>query len=329
MAELKRRFLAIGAVALAALSAGAAQAQYPDRPITITVGFAPGGTSDIAARILGERLTRSLGQSVVVDNKPGAGGSIGAAVTVAAPPDGYRIFLSDPGAYAINPIMQPQNAKYDPLSDFTPIALVGQSPLIVVVPSSKPFTTTKMLDDYLKANAATATYASSGPAGISQFGAEVYLKRAGSLTATHVPYRGGAPMMEALGKGEADFGVAVLASAVPMISAGSVRPLALAWPSATPLVEKVPQLEQLGMKDAKMTSWVIMMGPKGMPPEIVAKLNKAINEAIAEPDVKERLLKAGIEVYPQTSPAGTGDYLKKEVEMYRSYTGELGERLTK
>ena len=329
MSTTKRRLLAAAATALVALSAMAAHADYPDRAITITVGFAPGGTSDIAARILGERLTKSLGQAVVVDNRPGAGGSIAAAATVAAAPDGYRIFLSDPGAYAINPIMQPQNAKYDPLTDFTPIALVGQSPLILVVPSSKPFTTTKMLDDYLRANAATATYASSGPAGISQFGAEVYLKRAGSLTATHVPYRGGAPMMEALGKGEADFGVAVLASAVPLIGAGSVRPLALAAPSATPLVAKVPLLEQLGMKGANMVSWVIMMGPKGMPPEIVAKLNKAINEAIVEPDVKERLLKAGIEVYPPTSPAGTGDYLKEEVARYRSYQGELGERLTK
>jgi len=183
-----------------------ARAGYPDRPITITVGFAPGGTSDVAARILSERLTKSLGVAVVVDNKPGAGGSIAAAATAAASPDGYRIMLSDPGAFAINPIMQPQNAKYDPLADFAPIALVGQSPLILVVPSGKPFMTARELNDYLKANAGKASYASSGPAGISQFGAEVYLKRAGDLSAVHVPYRGGAPMMEALGKGEADFG---------------------------------------------------------------------------------------------------------------------------
>jgi tripartite-type tricarboxylate transporter receptor subunit TctC len=225
--------------------------------------------------------------------------------------------------------MQPQNAKYDPLTDFTPIALVGQSPLVLVVPASKPFTTVQALNDYLRANPTTATYASSGPAGITQFGAEVYLKRAGNLTATHVPYRGGAPMMEALAKGEADFGVAVLASAVPLISSGAVRPLALASPSATPVVAKVPLLDKLGIKGAEMTSWVIMMGPKGMPPEIVTKLNKAIVEAIGEADLQERLLKAGIEVYPPANPAQTGDYMKKEVERYRSYTGELGDRLTR
>jgi len=310
-------------------ASGAALAEYPDRPITITVGFAPGGTSDVAARILSERLTKSLGVAVVVDNKPGAGGSIAAAATAAASPDGYHIMLSDPGAFAINPIMQPQNAKYDPLNDFTPIALVGQSPLIVVVPSSKPFKTARELNDYIKTSAGRATYASSGPAGITQFGAEVYLKRAGDLSAVHVPYRGGAPMMEALSKGEADFGVAVLASAVPLISSGAVRPLALAAPSATPLVAKVPLLDQLGVKGTTMTSWVIMIGPKGLAAEIVKRLNAAINDAIAEPDVKERLLKAGIETYPPATPAETGDYLKQDVERYRSFQSELAERLTR
>jgi tripartite-type tricarboxylate transporter receptor subunit TctC len=325
------RVLCLLAVLVSASSAApsSARADYPDRPITITVGFAPGGTSDVAARILSERLTKSLGVAVVVDNKPGAGGSIAAGATAAANPDGYRIMLSDPGAFAINPIMQPQNAKYDPLVDFTPIALVGQSPLILVVPSAKPFMTAKELNDYLKASAGRATYASSGPAGISQFGAEVYLKRAGDLSAVHVPYRGGAPMMEALSKGEADFGVAVLASAVPLISSGAVRPLALAAPSATPLVAKVPLLEQLGMKDTTLTSWVIMIGPKGLPADIVKRLNSAINEAIAEPDVKERLLKAGIETYAPATPAETGAYLKQDVERYRTFQSELGDRLTK
>src|SRR5436190_4597249 len=271
---------ALWALAAMVTATTAAFADYPDRAITITVGFAPGGTSDVAARILAERLTRSLGVAVVVDNKPGAGGSIAAAATAAATPDGYHIMLSDPGAFAINPIMQPQNAKYDPLADFTPIALVGQSPLILVVPASKPFKTAQELNDYLKSSAGRATYASSGPAGISQFGAEVYLKRAGDFSAVHVPYRGGAPMMDALGKGEADFGVAVLASAVPLIGSGAVRPLALAAPSATPLVAKVPQLDQLGMKNTTLTSWVIMIGPKGLPADIVKRLNSAINEAI-------------------------------------------------
>ncbi len=325
------RMLALCASTFAVLVAATtiALAQYPDRPITITVGFAPGGTSDVAARILAERLTHSLKVAVVVDNKPGAGGSIAAAATAAATPDGYRIMLSDPGAFAINPIMLPQNARYDPLADFTPIALVGQSPLVLVVPASKPFPTIEALNAHLRTNAATASYASSGPAGITQFGAEVYLKRAGGLSALHVPYRGGAPMMEALMKGETDFGVAVLASAVPQISAGTVRALALASPSATPLVAKVPLLEQLGVKGAAMTSWVIMIGPRGMPAEITTKLNAAINEAIREPDVQERLLKAGIETYPPATPAGTGDYLKQEVERYRGFKDELGERLTR
>ncbi|MBV8392151.1 MAG: tripartite tricarboxylate transporter substrate binding protein, partial [Alphaproteobacteria bacterium] len=184
---------------LAALVAGSgtALAEYPDRSISIIVGFAPGGTSDVAARILSERMSRSLGVAVVVDNKPGAAGSIAAGLTAQANPDGYRIMLSDPGAFALNPIMQPQIVKYDSLTDFTPIALVGQSPLVLVVPSSRPFKTAAELNAYLKTNAGRANYASSGQAGISQFGAEVYLKRAGDLSAVHVSYRGGAPMMEA------------------------------------------------------------------------------------------------------------------------------------
>ena len=137
------------------------------------------------------------------------------------------------------------------------------------------------------------------------------------------------PLAGTLSKGEADFGVAVLASAVPLISSGAVRPLALAAPSATPLVAKVPLLEQLGMKDTTLTSWVIMIGPKGLPADIVKRLNGAINEAIAEPDVKERLLKAGIETYAPATPAETGAYLKQDVERYRTFQSELGDRLTK
>jgi tripartite-type tricarboxylate transporter receptor subunit TctC len=293
------------------------------------VPFAPGGGTDVLARIIAQKLNEQWGQPVVVENKPGAGGSIAAAATVSATPDGYRIMLSDPGAFCINPIMMPQNARYDPMTDFTPIALVGQSPLVLVVPASKPFPTIEALNAHLRANPATASYASSGPAGIAQFGAEVYLKRAGGLSALHVPYRGGAPMLEALMKGETDFGMAVLASAVPQISAGTVRALALASASATPVVATVPLLEQLGITGATMTSWVIMIGPKGIPAEITARLNAAINEAISEPDVRERLLKAGIETYTPASPAGTGAYLKQEVERYRSFQSEIGDRLTK
>lgn len=307
-----------------------ALAEYPDRPVTVTVGFAAGGTSDVAARILSERLTKSLGVAVIVDNKPGAAGSIAAAATAAAAPDGYRIMLADPSAFSINPIMQPQNVKYDPMTDFTAIALVGQSPLVVVVPSAKPFKTIEELNAFLKANGERATYASSGPASITQFGAEVYLKRAGDLSALHVPYRGGAPMMEALSKSEADFGVAVLASALPMISSGAVRPLMLMAPSATPTVANVPLMGGgTGSKDSQLTSWVIMIGPKGIPAPIVKRLNDAINGAIAEPDVKERMLQAGIEVYKPASPAETSAYLHQDVDRYRTFKSEIGDRLTR
>ncbi len=307
-----------------------ALAEYPDRPVTVTVGFAAGGTSDVAARILSERLTKSLGVAVIVDNKPGAAGSIAAAATAAAAPDGYRIMLADPSAFSINPIMQPQNVKYDPMTDFTAIALVGQSPLVVVVPSAKPFKTIEELNAFLKANGERATYASSGPASITQFGAEVYLKRAGDLSALHVPYRGGAPMMEALSKSEADFGVAVLASALPMISSGAVRPLMLMAPSATPTVANVPLMGGgTGSKDSQLTSWVIMIGPKGIPAPIVKRLNDAINGAIAEPDVKERMLQAGIEVSKPASPAETSAYLHQDVDRYRTFKSEIGDRLTR
>jgi len=307
-----------------------ALADYPERPVTVTVGFAAGGTSDVAARILSERLTKSLGVAVIVDNKPGAAGSIAAAATAAAAPDGYRIMLADPSAFSINPIMQPQNVKYDPMKDFTAIALVGQSPLVVAVPSAKPFKTIQDLNAFLKANGERATYASSGPASITQFGAEVYLKQAGDLSALHVPYRGGAPMMEALSKAEADFGVAVLASAIPMISSGAVRPLMLMAPSATPTVANVPLMGGgTGSKDSQITSWVIMIGPKGIPAPIVKRLNDAINAVIAEPDVMERMLQAGIEVYKPASPAETSTYLHQDVDRYRTFKSEIGDRLTR
>ncbi|QCI62947.1 Bug family tripartite tricarboxylate transporter substrate binding protein [Phreatobacter stygius] len=320
-------FVWSAAILLAAT--GMALAQYPNRPISIMVGFSAGGTSDVAARILAERMSQSLRTPVIVENRPGAGGSVAAAATARATPDGYAIMLSDPGAFAINPIAFPQNARYDSLTDFVPIALVGQSPLVLVVPANRPFTTIAALNAHLRSHAGTANYASSGNAGISQFGAELYLKRAGDLAALHIPYRGGAPMMEALYKGEVDFGVAVLASAVALIEGGAVRAVALAAPSATPAVANVPLLERLGFPNSTMTSWVIMIGPRGMPPDVVARLNAAINDAISDPGVRQRLLSAGIETYPPATPAETGDYLKGEVERYRAYQTELGDRLTR
>jgi tripartite-type tricarboxylate transporter receptor subunit TctC len=324
-----RRWTAMSGFALAVLGlhGAPASAQYPTRPISITVGFAAGGTSDVAARILGEHMSRTLKVPVVIENRTGAGGSVAASAVTRADPDGYSIFLSDPGAYAINPLIFPENAKYNSATDFTPIALVGQSPLVLVVPKDKPFKTLAELTAYLKANPDKSSYASSGVAGITQFGAELYMKRAGSLTALHIPYRGGAPMMEALLKSEADFGVAVLASAVPMIESGGVRALALAGPSATKTVADVKSFDALGLPNATASSWVIMMGPKGLPADVVTKLNAAINEAIGDATVRERLLKAGIETYPQATPAQTGDYLAKELANYKGYQGELGSRL--
>lgn len=329
MAVFKRLFsTAAGALALLTTAAAPAVAEYPDRPITIMVGYAPGGASDVGARISAEYMTRVLNTPVIVENKPGAGGSIAASATAIAPPDGYRLMMLDPGAFAINPIVQPQNARYDPVKDFTAIALVGQSPLVLVVPASRPYKTIEALNAYLRATP-TASYASSGTAGITQFGAEIYLKRLGNLTATHVPYRGGAPMLEALMKGETDFGVAVLASAVPQIQAGGVRALALLAPSTTPAVANVPLLEKSGMPGTTITSWVNMIGPRGIPPEIAGRLNATLNEAIRDPDVRERLLRAGIEAYPPNTLAEADAYLKREVETYRAYQGELGDRLTR
>ncbi|MEI8143959.1 MAG: tripartite tricarboxylate transporter substrate binding protein, partial [Alphaproteobacteria bacterium] len=231
-----------------------ALAQYPNRPITIMVGFSAGGTSDVAARILAERMSRTLSTPVVIENRTGAGGSVAAAAASRAAPDGYTIFLSDPGAYAINPLIFPQNARYDSLVDFTPIALVGESPLVLVVPSGRPFRTLEALTAAIKARPEQSNYASSGVAGITQFGAEVYLKRAGDLAALHVPYRGGAPMVEAILKGEVDFGVAVLASAVSQIEGGGVRALALAAPSATRAVANVPLLQDMGFPGTRLSS---------------------------------------------------------------------------
>jgi tripartite-type tricarboxylate transporter receptor subunit TctC len=254
---------------------------------------------------------------------------VAAAAASRAAPDGYTIFLSDPGAYAINPLIFPQNARYDSLVDFTPIALVGESPLVLVVPSGRPFRTLEALTAAIKARPEQSNYASSGVAGITQFGAEVYLKRAGDLAALHVPYRGGAPMVEAILKGEVDFGVAVLASAVSQIEGGGVRALALAAPSATRAVANVPLLQDMGFPGTRLSSWVIMIGPKDLPAEIVTRLNSAINEAISDESVKARLLGAGIETYRPATPAETGAFLKGEVDRYRGYQAELGDRLTR
>jgi tripartite-type tricarboxylate transporter receptor subunit TctC len=326
---LRRRFL-VGASAIVAAQSVPSRttfAQAPDRPITLVVGFPPGGTSDVTARIVGEHMARTLRVPVVVENRPGAGGAIAATAVARAPANGQTIMIVDPSTLAVNPLMSPDAARYDPIADFAPLAIIGETPLVVVVPNARPFRTVDELRAHLAANPGRANYASSGVGSVNHLAGEMFLAREGNLRAEHIAYRGGAPMMEALTKGEVDFGIAVLASAVAQISAGTVRAIALAGPTRNPAVASLPRAESLIVANGKMSSWLGVAGPRGIPAETTTTLNDAVNRALSDEAVRARLATAGIEPSQPLTPAQAAAFVAAEVDGYRRLRDELGARL--
>ncbi len=319
--SVDRRTVLLGMVG-AALLPGAARAAFPDRPIMTVVGWNPGGTSDIAARIVSDRMGQALGQRLVVENRAGASGSIGADVVRRAAPDGYTIGTADPSSHALAPRLL-KAVTYDAVRDFTPIGGIGEGPMVVVVPANGPHKTLKDLLAAINAKPMGLFYASSGSGGIAHIGGAGVLIAAGGLQAEHVAYRGGAPMVEAIIKGEAAFGVAVLASAAGQIEGGRLRALALLSSRRHPSFPDIPTAAEAGLA-LTLSTWLVMLGPPGMPAEPVNRLNAALNEAIADKAVIERLAKAGIDTFPSMSPAQTADFVRAEAEKFRGIVAAAG-----
>lgn len=294
----------IGAYALAAtvLSSTVAEAaDYPSETVSITVPFAPGGPTDVSARIVAKALTEELGSPFIVENVPGAGSVIGTNKIARAKPDGYSLLWATGSALAMAPHLNPA-VKYDPVKSFEPVSLVSAAPFVLVV---RPSLGVKSLDELVKfaqANPGKLNYGSTGVGGSAHMITE-YFKATVKISAVHVAFKGGAPMMAALAGGEIDFAFDTPTTVAPLVAANRVLPLAVTSLERWPGLPDVKTLDELGVTGFDATAWFGLLAPQGTPADRVLLLNRKIAEALKKPEIRQSLQTAGFFVQP-TSPEG-------------------------
>ena len=291
------------AVAFCSLSTFAA---YPDKPIKVLIGYAPGGSTDVVARLLAPKLGEKLGQPIIIENKPGGAGDFAAEMMLQAPADGYTLMMTTVAVHAINPGLMKQ--KFDPINDFTPLAFVCSYPMIMI---ASPQTTFKSLAELKSFTTATpAFYSSSGVGSPGHLSGELLRNRTGA-NLTHVPYKGGSPSTLAIMTGEAQLNFATLPAVVPQIRGGTVRAVALASKQRNPAVPNVPTMSEWGVSDFEVGTWSALIAPKGVPAEVVQKINAAVAAVLADPVVRQRLVDDGAEVQSMT-PSELGAFMRTE-----------------
>jgi tripartite-type tricarboxylate transporter receptor subunit TctC len=285
--------LKIASVALACLVlAGrlAVAQEWPAKPITLVVPFAAGGTTDLVGRPLAQSLATRLGQSVVVDNRAGAGGTIGAGIAARSPADGYTLFLATI-AHTIAPGMY-KNLSYDFVRDFDPITVVAEVPNVLIVNPTMPVKTSAELIAYAKANPGKVNFGSAGPGSVEHLSGELYRSMAG-IDIVHVPYKGGAPMMTDLIAGHIEMAIETSGSALQHIKAGAVRALAVSTRLPSPFFPGLPTLDEAGLKGYDVTTWYGLLVPRGTPAPVEARLYQTVSEILKTPDMTARLADLG------------------------------------
>jgi len=314
-----RRFVVLACCALVALPAYAQD--YPRRPVRLIVPFPPGGGNDIVARAVAQELGKSLGQQLVVDNRAGAGGAIGAELAARSPADGYTLFLGGVGSHVVNPSLQAKLA-YDPIRDFAPVTLIASAPSVLVVNPSLQATSVAEFTALAKANPGKLNYASNGNGSSAQLAAVLYESMAG-VRMVHVPYNGVAPALVDLMSGEVQLMFGTLVAILPHIKAGRLRALAVTGRNRTALLPEVPES---GLPGYEAGSWYGILAPAGTPSAIVARLNAEINNAIRQPEVRERLAAEGAEVIGGT-PGDFASHIKAELSRMGKLMREAGIRM--
>ncbi len=304
-----------------ATGAGAARAQggWPSQPVVITVPFQPGGSADLLARLVAEHAAPALGGPgrMVVENRAGAGGTIGANHVRRQAPDGHALLLATPSTHGTVPALQPDTTPYDPVADFTPIAIMGRAPLALAVPSASPHRSAAELIAWIRANPGAASWGSSGAGSIGHLTGELMNLTAGGLRAVHVPYRGGAGVAAALGTGEIHYAWEPIASLSPGFAAGQFRGLAVSTPERHPGFPDLGTLREAGLEGFQTSTWNVLVGPAGMEPALARRINAAISQALAVPAVRDRLAAAGVDAVTDSTPETTAAFIAQEFNTYR------------
>ena len=300
----------------------AAQAAYPDKPVTVIVPFAPGGSTDTVARMMTPKMQEVLGQPFVVENKPGATGAIGATQVKKALPDGYTVLCASIGIYATNPFLQ-KNLTYDPMKDFDLLTVAVRSPNVLFVNPNSPIKDVAGLIDHLKKNPNKVSFVSSGAGSTDHLSAALFWQKTGT-TGVHVPYKGGAPAIADVIAGHAEVSFQNLNVVTGHVKAGRLKPLAITSEKRSPLLPDVPTMEEAGIKDMVIYSWQALAAPKGLQPDVKKALHRAMVTTLRDPDVSKKLTDPGFEVVAN-SPVEFASFLQQERARWKSVieTGKI------
>ena len=290
-----KKLLSSALLVLAAATAGTSFAQtYPSKPVRIIAPFAPGGGTDFIARLIAQKLTERLGQQVIVENKPGAGGNLGAEFAVKSPPDGYTLLLIA-GSYTVNPSLY--KLSFDPVNDISPIVQLSQGPFVVAVHPSVPAKTLKELIDYARREPDKLSYASAGSGSITHLASELFMQMA-NIRVVHVPYKGTGPALNDTIAGNTQLIFGSVATTLQFIKSGRLRGLAVTTPQRIPAAPDLPTVAEAGVPGYEVVLWHGLVGPKRLPGPVVERINQAANDALKSKDVADLLATDGV------APAG-------------------------
>ncbi|MGA1394499.1 MAG: Bug family tripartite tricarboxylate transporter substrate binding protein [Burkholderiaceae bacterium] len=304
-------------------SAAHAQAGWPTKPVRMVIAFPPGGPTDIVSRIIASELARLLGQQVVVENRPGAGGNLGAEQVARAAADGYTIFYNT-SAITIAPALY-SKLNYDPLKDFAAVGLAATVPLVLVINPQVPAKNLREFVDWAKARKGQINFGSSGSGTITHLAAAQLAKDAG-FSATHVPYKGSAPGMLDLASGQVQFMVDTINSTLPMIRDGRLRALAVATSKRSSVLPELPTIAESLIPGFEMSAWQGIVVPNGTPASIISRLNTELQKVLASPEVRSKLLASGTEILGG-SPEQYSLYIQQELKRFAQLAREAGARI--
>jgi tripartite-type tricarboxylate transporter receptor subunit TctC len=319
---LTKRALLCAIVAAAGVPTGTAWAQsFPNKPIKIVVGFAPGGPADVMARLIGQRMAAILGQSIVVDNRPGAGGTIGARAVAESDADGYTLLLGNTSTLVISPLIY-KDVNYDPVKGFVPIAALGTTSNLLIVNPALPVTSVKALIALARRSPGKLNYSSAGIGTPPHLIGEMFKQRL-NLDVVHVPYKGGGPSVAAVVAGETQYSFENPASSLPLVQGGQVRALASTSETRSPQTPELPTMIEAGVPDFTSVSFTAVVAPAGTPAAIVGKLNAAINESLTSPEVASTLVRLNVDA-KVSSPREFAAFLAREREKWSAVVKTAG-----